>query len=61
MTEIRSIDVTDEMIKTLREEALEHGDTTMARTCDRALGGADVDAFKAVLTALNAAAALRDT
>jgi len=44
------------MIRALRTEAGENGDTTLVRTCNRALNG-DTEAFRTVLHVLQDAAA----
>jgi len=55
-TEIKSVNVTEDMIRALRTEAGENGDTTLVRTCNRALNG-DTEAFRTVLHVLQDAAA----
>jgi hypothetical protein len=56
---LKSLDVTDEVIQQLRTEAGENGDTTLVRTCSRALNG-DTEAFRTVLQVLHDAAAQDD-
>lgn len=58
MTTIKSIDVTQDMIDRLAEEAAEAGDTVMVRHCQNA--NVNVDSFRAVLKALRDAAAMSD-
>jgi hypothetical protein len=53
--EIRSIDVTPDMVRKLREEAAEAGDLAMVKHCD--LANTNVDSFRLVLEALRDAAA----
>ena len=55
---ITSIDVTQDMIDRLAEEAAEAGDTVMVRHCRNA--NVNVDSFRAVLEALRNAAAQQD-
>lgn len=55
---MKSIEVTQQMIDRLAEEAAEAGDTTMVRHCRNA--NTNVDSFRAVLAALSDAEAQKD-
>ncbi len=56
---IRSIDVTTDMIAALRAEAAAAGDTATVRACDRALAGS-ARARAVCAKAINAARAMAD-
>jgi hypothetical protein len=59
MKTMKSLDVTEHTIRALKTEAAENGDTTLVRTCNRALRG-DTEALRAVLRVLQEAEAQKE-